>query len=227
MSEILTQMFSLPVQIALAVVTIVVIMLYLLCIVWVFRDARERNAPAFMWAVIAIIPVAGLVAYCLLRPSMTTLDRDEQYMQLDLLQRQLDEYADCPHCGYPSQKDFVVCPRCHHQLRNRCTRCGRTLDPSWTVCPYCTQPVGQGAPPAQRAASSHASKAPAGKPASSAPAKKRASSSAASAGASSSSAQDASRASGAARKGGSRSSSMKKSGSSAPSGRSKTRTSSK
>ncbi len=151
MSEILTQMFSLPVQIALAVVTIIVIMLYLLCIVWVFRDARERNAPAVMWAVIAIIPVAGLVAYCLLRPSLPVLDRDEQYMQLDVLQRQLDEYADCPHCGYPSQKDFVACPRCHHQLRNRCTRCGRTLEPEWTMCPYCTQPVGTGAPPAQRA----------------------------------------------------------------------------
>ena len=135
MSEILTQMFSLPMQIALAVVTIVVIMLYLLCIVWVFRDARERNAPAVMWAIIAIIPVAGLVAYCLLRPPMTVLDRDEQYMQLDLLQRQLDDYSDCPHCGYPSQKDFVVCPCCHHQLRNRCTRCGRTLDPAWTMCP--------------------------------------------------------------------------------------------
>ena len=142
MSEILTQMFSLPVQIALAVVAIIVIMLYLLSIVWVFRDARERDAPAIMWAIIAIIPVAGLVAYCLLRPNLAVLDRDEQDMQLDLLQRQLDEYMDCPHCGYPAQKDFVVCPRCHHQLRNRCTRCGRTLEPEWTMCPYCTQPVG-------------------------------------------------------------------------------------
>lgn len=181
MSEILTQMFSLPVQIALAVVTIIVIMLYLLCIVWVFRDARERNAPAFMWAIIAIIPVAGLVAYCLLRPPLTVLDRDEQYMQLDLLQRQLDEYSDCPHCGYPAQKDFVVCPRCHQQLRNRCTRCGRTLDPEWTMCPYCTQPVGAAAPPARRGGSPHGSKEPAKQPSSSASVKKRGSSSSASA----------------------------------------------
>ncbi len=216
MSEILTQMFSLPVQIALAVVTIVVIMLYLLCIVWVFRDARERNAPAVMWAIIAIIPVAGLVAYCLLRPPMTVLDRDEQYMQLDLLQRQLDDYSDCPHCGYPSQRDFVACPRCHQQLRNRCTRCGRTLEPEWTICPYCTQPVGAGAPPAQRGGSSHAAKAPAKKPASSAPAKKRSSSGGA---------QPSAQGSSAGRKGGSRS--AKKPASPAgpsPSGQPKART---
>ena len=199
MSEILTQMFSLPMQIALAVVTIVVIMLYLLCIVWVFRDARERNAPAVMWGIIAIIPVAGLVAYCLLRPPMTVLDRDEQYMQLDLLQRQLDDYSDCPHCGYPSQKDFVVCPCCHHQLRNRCTRCGRTLDPAWTMCPYCTQPVGAATPPAQRGGSSHAQKAPAKKASSSTSTKKHPSS-----GASSSGGQGASQGAAGGRKGGSR-----------------------
>ena len=156
MSEILTQMFSLPVQIALAVVTIVVIMLYLLSIVWVARDARERDAPAVMWTIIAIIPVAGLVAYCLLRPPLSVLDRDEQDMQLDLLQRQLDEYMDCPHCGYPMQKDFVVCPHCHHQLRNRCTRCGRTLEPDWTMCPYCTQPVGASSSASRSAASESA-----------------------------------------------------------------------
>ncbi len=142
MSEILTQMFSLPVQIALGVFVIIIIMLYLLSIVWVNRDARMRQAPAIMWTIIAIIPVAGLIAYCLLRPSLCALDRDEQDMQLELLQRQLEEYKDCPHCGYPAKKDFVVCPRCHQQLRNRCTRCGRTLEPDWSMCPYCTQLVG-------------------------------------------------------------------------------------
>ncbi len=142
MSEILTQMFSLPVQIALGVMVIIIIMLYLLSIVWVNRDARMRQAPAIMWTIIAIIPVAGLIAYCLLRPSLCALDRDEQDMQLELLQRQLEGYKDCPHCGYPAKKDFVVCPRCHQQLRNRCTRCGRTLEPDWSMCPYCTQAVG-------------------------------------------------------------------------------------
>jgi len=50
---------------------------------------------------------------------------------------------ECPKCGYPTRPDFVMCPKCHRQLRNVCTRCGRTLEPEWDACPYCATPVGQ------------------------------------------------------------------------------------
>ena len=143
MSEILNQMMTTPVKIVLAGAIVVVIVLYLLSIVWVAKDAKTRATSAVMWAIIAIIPVAGFAAYCLLRPPLTEADQDEQDMGLDLLQRQLDDYGNCPHCGYPTQKDFVACPHCHKQLRNVCTRCGRVLEPDWTICPYCTTPVGR------------------------------------------------------------------------------------
>lgn len=141
MSDILSQMFTLPVQIALAVCIIIIIMLYLIAIVWVAHDARGRDTSTVLWTIVAIIPVAGLVAYCLLRPPLTKLDQDEQDMELDLLQRQLDAYGECPHCGYPTKDEFVVCPHCGKQLRNVCSRCGKTLEPDWQVCPYCTTPV--------------------------------------------------------------------------------------
>ena len=144
MSDIINQLFTLPVKIALAAVVIILIMLYLISIVWVYKDARQRDTFPLLWAIIAIIPVAGLVAYCLLRPSLTTLDQDGQDMELDLLQRQLDAYGECPKCGYPTERDFVICPHCHQQIRNVCTRCGRSLEPDWTACPYCTTPVGAG-----------------------------------------------------------------------------------
>lgn len=141
MSDILSQVFTLPVQIALAVTIIILILLYLLCIVWVAHDAHSRDTPTVLWTIIAIVPVAGLVAYCLLRPPLTKLDQDEQDMELDLLQRQLDEYGECPHCSYPTKADYVMCPHCGKQLRNVCSRCGKTLEPDWQVCPYCTTPV--------------------------------------------------------------------------------------
>lgn len=141
MSEILSEVFTLPVQVALIATIIILILLYVLCIVWVNEDARKRDTPALLWTIIAIIPVAGLVAYCLLRPPLTRLDKDEQDMELDLLQRQLDEYGNCPNCDYPVKSDFVVCPHCGRQLRNICSRCGKTLEADWDVCPYCTTPV--------------------------------------------------------------------------------------
>ena len=152
MSEILSQMFTLPVQIALVVVILIIILLYLISIVWVARDVSTRDTPTFLWVIISIIPVAGLVAYCLLRPPLTKLDRDEQDMELDLLQRQLDEYDNCPNCDYPTKEDYIICPHCGRQLRNVCTRCGKALEPDWDACPYCTTPVRRGAKPAAKGA---------------------------------------------------------------------------
>jgi len=143
MSDIISQMLTPQVMAVLVIVAIIIILLYLISIIWVFVDAHRRETPAILWAVIAVVPVAGIVAYCLLRPPLTVADQDEQDMQLDLLQRQLDEYGECPKCGYPTRPDFVMCPKCHRQLRNVCTRCGRTLEPEWDACPYCATPVGQ------------------------------------------------------------------------------------
>ena len=141
MSDILSQIFTLPVQIFLALTLIIIILLWLLSILWVNRDARQRDTSPMLWTIVAIIPVAGLVAYCLLRPPLTRTDSEELEMEMSLLQRQLDQYDTCPHCGYPTESDFVVCPSCRKQLRNVCSRCGRTLKPEWAVCPYCTTPV--------------------------------------------------------------------------------------
>ena len=94
----------------------------------------------------ALVPVLGLVAYCLLRPPLLQLDRDEQELEIALKQRQLMKYGECANCGYPVEADFVLCPNCHTQLKNLCMRCNHALEPSWTVCPYCATPVGAPAP---------------------------------------------------------------------------------
>lgn len=141
MSDILNQMLTPAVKVVLAVIAVIIIMLYLLSIVWVSLDARRRRTSALLWTIVAIIPVAGLVAYCLLRPALTTDDQDEQDMSLDLLQRQLEEYGECPHCGGAIKSDFVACPHCRKQLRNVCSRCGRVLEVEWDICPYCTTPI--------------------------------------------------------------------------------------
>lgn len=160
MSDILSQLITLPVRIGLGITFVILIILYLLAIVWVNRDAHERDTSPVVWTVIAVIPVAGLVAYCLMRPPLTKRDASEQDMELKLLHNQLKEYGSCPHCGYPTQKDFIICPHCRKQLRNVCSRCGRVLEPEWVACPYCTTPV-HGASSNRRSGSgpSHGSRA--------------------------------------------------------------------
>ena len=150
MSELLSQLWTPQVQTAFTVVVVLLVILYVLSIVWVVRDAYMRGTKWQIWAVVALVPFVGLIAYCLLRPPMLQIDRDEQELEVALKQRQLMKYGECATCGYPVESEFVLCPNCHTQLKNLCATCNHALEPSWTVCPYCATPVGGAAPRSRR-----------------------------------------------------------------------------
>lgn len=142
MSEIFSQLWTPELQMALTACIILLVVLYVLSIVWVVRDAYLRGTVWYIWAIVALVPLVGVVAYCLLRPPLLQIDRDEQELEVALKQRQLMRYGECANCGYPVEADYILCPNCHQRLKNQCVRCGHALDPSWTVCPYCATQVG-------------------------------------------------------------------------------------
>ena len=43
----------------------------------------------------------------------------------------------CPECGYPTQEDFVLCPRCGTELLTACPECHRAVETGWVRCAYC------------------------------------------------------------------------------------------
>lgn len=141
MSEILSQLWTPELQMAITVVIVLLVALYVLSVIWVVRDAYQRGTMWYVWAIVALIPVLGVIAYCLLRPPLLQIDRDEQELEIALKQRQLMHYGECGNCGYPVEADYVLCPSCHQRLKNQCAKCGHALDPSWTVCPYCATPL--------------------------------------------------------------------------------------
>ena len=150
MSELLAQLWTPQMQTAFTVVIVLLVILYVLSIVWVVRDAYSRGTTWYVWAIVALVPFLGVIAYCLLRPPMLQIDRDEQELEVALKQRQLMKYGECAACGYPVEADYVLCPNCHTQLKNLCGQCGHALEPAWTVCPYCAAPVGSGEPRRRR-----------------------------------------------------------------------------
>lgn len=141
MSELLSQLWTPQMQAASVVIIALLVILYVLSIVWVVRDAYRRGTVWFIWAIIALIPLVGVIAYLLMRPPLLQIDKDEQELEVALKQRQLMKYGECATCGYPVESDYVICPNCHQRLKNLCSTCGHALDPSWTVCPYCATPV--------------------------------------------------------------------------------------
>lgn len=141
MADILSSVLILPVRILVILFFIILVGLWIVSIVWVNRDAKTREAPVVLWTIVAIIPVAGVVAYCLLRPPLNAADSAEQAMNLELMSRQLSDYGNCPRCGEPVKYDYVACPHCRAQLRNVCSSCGRLLEPGWQICPYCAHAI--------------------------------------------------------------------------------------
>lgn len=142
MSDLLAQLWTPEMQAALTMVVVMLVILYVLSIVWVARDAYLRGTYWYVWAIVALVPLVGVIAYLLLRPQMLQLDRDEQELEVALKQRQLMQYGECANCGYPVEADYVICPNCRQRLKNLCRSCHHALDPSWSVCPYCATPVG-------------------------------------------------------------------------------------
>ena len=143
MSELMSQLITPELMTAFAVFIVLLVVLYVLSIVWVIRDAYMRGTHWYVWGIVALVPLVGVIAYCLLRPPLLQIDRDEQELEVALKQRELMKYGECANCGYPVEHDYVLCPNCHTRLKNLCSNCHHALEPSWTVCPYCAVPVGQ------------------------------------------------------------------------------------
>ncbi len=138
MSKYISELMSPQVMAAIYGFIAFIVALYVLSVVYVCVDARRRGVRNFWgWGIAALVPILGLIAYVILRPSTYMADREEQELDIALRERQLAHYGSCPQCGSPIERDFVVCPVCNTQVRNVCPSCRRPLDAHWKVCPYC------------------------------------------------------------------------------------------
>lgn len=141
MSDILSQLITPELKFAFTLVIVFIALLYILSIIWTVRDAYLRGTNPLIWGLIALIPFLGCMVYAMMRPPLYASDREEQNIGLLLQQRELMAYGECPRCGYPTEREYVLCPNCHTRLKNQCPNCMHTLEPEWTVCPYCATKV--------------------------------------------------------------------------------------
>lgn len=105
------------------IVLVLIILLPFIVGFFVYRDARQRNMNAILWAFVAALAPAfiGLIVYLLVRGN---------YMNLR-----------CPQCSTPVMETYVVCPKCGAKLRPACPNCKTPVEPDWKVCPKCTTPL--------------------------------------------------------------------------------------
>jgi RNA polymerase subunit RPABC4/transcription elongation factor Spt4 len=87
--------------------------------------------------VVAILPIAGIVIYLILRPPETLAQAYERALEEEALLQEIEEKPRCPGCSRAIEPDWIACPYCHTHLRRRCDTCSGLLELNWNLCPYC------------------------------------------------------------------------------------------
>ena len=109
--------------------------------IWTFRDIRSRTrdilAQVLATVMVAVVPVAGIVVYFMLRPRETLQEGYVRALEEESLLASIEHQEFCPTCGRRVDADMQFCPSCHTKLRNPCGNCGRAVHLSWELCPYC------------------------------------------------------------------------------------------
>ncbi len=109
--------------------------------VWTFRDIRSRSRDVLVQVLatvmVAVVPVAGILVYFMLRPRETLAEAYVRALEEESLLASIEHQEFCPSCSRRVDSDMQFCPSCHVKLRNPCHACGRAVHLSWDLCPYC------------------------------------------------------------------------------------------
>ncbi len=115
--------------------------LWLSLIVWALRDMRARTrdpiAQIMAVVVVAVLPVAGILIYLILRPSETLAESYERALAEEALLQEIEERPSCPGCSRTTDPHWILCPHCHTRLKKACPDCNSLMELQWNLCPFC------------------------------------------------------------------------------------------
>jgi len=125
------------------------IVLWLSCAYWIFKDARRRIDDKVIVTVAVLTGLVfgpfGLFVYAIVRPPEYLEDVRERELEMRSLEQRLSEESRCPFCKTKVKDEYLVCPTCMRRLREVCSNCRKPVDPAWRICPYCEKQLGQAA----------------------------------------------------------------------------------
>ena len=131
------------VQVVLFLLGAYLLAFWLSMVVWTFVDIRSRSrdilAALLSVLLVLVFNLPGLVIYMILRPKETLTQAYQRALEEEALLQDIENQFVCPSCKQKIEADFIVCPNCHTQLKERCPGCGHLLNLKWNICPYCGQ----------------------------------------------------------------------------------------
>lgn len=107
-----------------SVLSITMIAIWLVIIIWVYRDAERRGMNGILWALLVLIGnIIGLIIYLILRSTNPATTESTSTL--------------CSGCEKPVTGEYAFCPYCGTALQDVCPSCGKPTQSDWQVCPHC------------------------------------------------------------------------------------------
>jgi hypothetical protein len=112
---------------SISIFSLVLLVLWIVVIVWVYRDAERRGMNGVLWALLVLIgSIIGLLIYLIVRSDVLPATQRSKAVQV------------CPECNQEISEGYTFCPHCGKRLQGEvCPACGKPVEPNWKVCASC------------------------------------------------------------------------------------------
>lgn len=111
---------------SLSILSFLFLVIWIVVIVWVYRDAERRGMNGVLWALLVFLGnLIGLLIYLIVRSDSARASRAEPPPQ------------SCPKCEKTVSSGFAYCPHCGAPMQKVCPACGKKVEESWKACPHC------------------------------------------------------------------------------------------
>jgi len=127
---------------SLSLLSIVFLILWIVVIVWVYRDAERRGMNGVLWALLVLIGnIIGLLIYLIIRSDNLPAARDDTESTSSPDGSDSQATITCPNCQKQVGIDSAFCPLCGTKLQKVCPGCGKPVEESWVACPLCGEKI--------------------------------------------------------------------------------------
>lgn len=125
--------FGMPAKLAMTALPILMLAVWIVVMIWVYRDAESRGMSGLLWALLIFLGnIIGLIIYLIVRNDHDVIAATNQQ-----LQNYREQTMACPACSKPVSDKFDFCPHCGNKMKSACGSCGKPAESAWKVCPYC------------------------------------------------------------------------------------------
>jgi len=133
------------VQFGLRAVGLYLVIIWLACAYWAFRDMQQRSDNPILpyvaaAGIILFTPIFFVFAYWiykLVRPHEKIGETWERNLAEEALLAEVESIHHCPTCERRIDDEWIICPTCRTRLKRVCPNCSRLVGMDWSLCAWC------------------------------------------------------------------------------------------